>query len=631
MFLRHTTRRKNGKLHRYFSVVENRRIGQGQSTQRQVMYLGEINDSAQAAWRKTLKVFDEDRGQYCSLSLFPDDRVLPADAADAVSVKLTEMQLRRPRSFGNCWLACLIWDELQLSQFWKQRLHDPRAGVAWEKVLQLLAVNRLIDPGSEFRVHRQWFLGSAMDELLGVDFAAAGKDRLYRCLDRLTKHKDELFQFLQQRWKTLFDARFDVLLYDLTSTYFEGLCEQIPKAKHGYSRDGRPDCRQVVVALVVTTDGLPLAYEVMPGNTSDKTTLKAFLEKIHKLYGKARRVWLMDRGIPTEALLQEMRTEGVLYLVGTPRSLMSKMEKDLADKPWSVVRESVSVKLLEKDGELYVLALSEDRQKKENAMRRRKLKNLIRGLNALRRRLPDRDTLLGKVAVLRSEAGRAGYLITVHLPAAGEPVTRQTFTYTFDIEKFRHAMTWDGHYLLRTNIPMQEQAGPQANQSDPASGAERPATTSSQDTPASRSAAELWEMYMQLVRVEEAFRTLKSDLGIRPIYHYIEPRVEAHILVAFLGYCLSVSLRMKLSKHAPGLSSRAVLEQLATIQMVDVCLPTTDGRWLVMPRYTEPEPDQAALLEKLQLALPGQPPPRIRSGKLLLPEEHRKESVVKTS
>ena len=386
MFLRQNNRRKNGKSHRYFSVVENRRTGAGTTTQRQVLYLGEINDSQQEAWRQTLKVFDEDRRQYCELSLFPDDRPFPPGAVDAICVKLNEMQLRRPRSFGDCWLGCRLWDKLQLSSFWNRQLMDARGEVPWAKVLQLLVVNRLIDPGSELRIHRQWFLRSAMDELLEVDFAVAGKDRLYRCLDRILKHKESFCQFIAGRWKTLFDTSFDVLLYDLTSTYFEGLCGQIPKARHGYNRDGRGDCRQVVIALVVTPDGLPLAYEVLAGNTTDKTTLRQFLAKIEQMYGKARRTWVMDRGIPTEATLKEMREAGTQYLVGTPRSMLGKLEQKFMDKPWQQVHESMQVKLAQHEQEFYVLAHSDQRQLKEKAMHRRRFKAYGRGLHALRRR-----------------------------------------------------------------------------------------------------------------------------------------------------------------------------------------------------------------------------------------------------
>lgn len=598
MFLRCHSRKKNGKLHRYWSVVESRRVIGSQSAQRQVLYLGEINDSQESAWRKTIEVFDEERGQSREVSLFPSDRPIPANEVDALSVKLTEMRLVRPRSFGDCWLGCMLWEELGLSQFWQTQLNDSRGVVPWEKVLQLLSVNRLIEPGSEFAVHRSWFLRSAMDELLGCDLAVAEKDRLYRCLDRVLPHKDALCRHLVEKWKTLFDATFDVLLYDLTSTYFEGSCEQIPKAKHGYSRDGRPDCRQVVIALVVTTDGLPLAYEVLAGNTSDKTTLAAFLEKIQSMYGKARRVWVMDRGIPTEATLEHMRDEEIAYLVGTPKTLLSKLEKDLLDKPWEAVHEGMSVKLLEHEGELYVQARSSDRQKKENAMRRRKLRALAHGLNRLKRRKHlTRDQLLERVAVLKKEAGRVASFIDIRKPRPDEPVNRKTFVCAFDRAAWKQAIERDGCYLLRAYVPWEDfPAGMQPQ------------------------AQVLWKWYMQLVQVEEAFKTLKSDLNLRPIHHQIEQRVEAHILVAFLGYCLTVTLRMKLSQSAPGLTSRAVLQSLSAIQMMEVHLPTTDGRTLIMPRHTEPEPEQQMILQTLKLELPPQPPPRIRRGKVELPE-----------
>jgi hypothetical protein len=357
MFLRRHKRVKDGKEHHYYSVMESRRLQSGKVAQRRVLYLGEINDSQQAAWRKTLEVFDEEKQQYRKLSLFADDRAEAADL-DAVQVKLGQMQLRRARPYGNCWLGCELWKQLELDRFWERKLPRGREGVAWTKVLELLVVNRLIDPGSEFRVHRHWFDQSAMDILLGVDFQVAEKDRLYRCLDRLLEHRQDLFVQLQQRWRQLFDAQFDLVLYDLTSTYVEGEAEQNPKAKRGYSRDGRPDCKQVVIALVITPEGFPLAYEVMDGNTSDKTTLRGFLDKIEKLYGTARRVWLMDRGIPTEALLAEIRNTrpDTFYLVGTPRARVNNFEKQWLDLPWQEVRDSVQVKLFAKDGETYVLA-----------------------------------------------------------------------------------------------------------------------------------------------------------------------------------------------------------------------------------------------------------------------------------
>ena len=424
MFLRCHARKKNGKLHRYWSVVESRRLADGQSAQRQLLYLGEINDSQQAAWRKSIEVFDEDKQQLGQAALFPDDAPIPEDQLNAPSLVTSDIRLLRPRSFGDCWLGCQLWRELEPDRFWQQHLEDQRGGVPWEKVLQLLAINRPCQPASEWAVHRRWFLNSAADQLLDCDFAIAEKDRPYRCLDRVLAHKDALCQHLVRRWKTLFDARFDILLYDLTSTYFEGQSEQIPKARHGYSRDGRGDCRQVVIALVVTTDGLPLAYEVLSGNRTDKTTLGSFLARIQSMYGQARRVWIMDRGIPTEATLKQMRADRVAYLVGTPRTMPDKLEKELADKPWEQVHEGMKVKLPEQDGELYIQAASDARRNKENAMRRR-LKKLARGLNRIRRgfkrRAIARDQVLRRVAVLRKEAGRVSRFLKIREPAIGEP------------------------------------------------------------------------------------------------------------------------------------------------------------------------------------------------------------------
>ena len=583
MFLRSKKRRKDGKTHRYFSVVENRRVRSGRVVQRQVLFLGEINDSQQAAWRQTLEVFDEAEQRAATLSLFPEDRELPADALDGVQVKLAEMELRRPRAFGNYWLGCELWRQLGLGAFWEARLGEGREEVPWAKVLELLVVSRLVSPGSEFRLHRQGFDQSAMGDLLGTGFAVAEKDRLYRCLDRILKHKAALFEHLRQRWQELFQARFDVLLYDLTSTYLEGEGEEIPKAQYGYSRDHRSDCRQVVIALVVTPEGFPLAYEVMEGNTSDRTTLRGFLAKIEAQYGRARRVWLMDRGIPTEEVLQEMRApeREVFYLVGTPRGKIQQYEKKWLELPWQKVRESVEVKLFAEEGELYVLAKSAGRRAKEHAIRRRKLVRLLWKLRDLRRKSPARDRLLLRIGAAKKDAGRAFGFVRIHLPQEGEAVTRQTFTFQLDKDKLQKAELRDGHYLLRSNLVGED-------------------------------AAVLWEP-LQLTQIEAAFKTLKSELGLRPIYHQLENRVEAHILVAFLAYALSVTLGQRLQALAPGLTPRAVLEKLATIQMLDVCLPTTDDRWLIMPRYTQPEPDQALMLHQLNLSLPSQPSPRIKA------------------
>jgi len=596
MFLRAKVRKKDGKEHRYFSVVENRRVGQKQKrmAQRTVLYLGEINDGQEAAWRTSLEVFDESRHQYATLSLFPEDREIPAEASNSIQVKLSEMELRRPRMFGNCWLGCELWRQLQLQEFWEEKLSTQvkRETVPWEKVLRLLVVNRLIDPGSEFRLHRQWYDQSAMAELLEVDFAVAEKDRLYRCLDRILEHKPALFVHLRARWQDLFAAQFDVLLYDLTSTYIEGEGQEIPKAQYGYSRDQRFDCKQVVIALVITPEGFPLAYEVMEGNTSDKTTLRAFLDKIEATYGRARRVWVMDRGIPTEAVLAELRASPreVFYLVGTRRSKIRQYERKWLDLPWQKVREAVEVKLFAEQGELYVLAKSEGRRVKERAMRRKKVARLLRKLRAMRRSCPRRDPLLLRIGAAKKEVGSAARFVQIHVPPEGQPVTRESFYFQVDKPKLQKAEAQDGHYLLRSNLV-----------------GENPAL--------------LWERYVQLTQIEAAFKTLKSELGIRPVYHQLGPRVEGHILIAFLAYCLWVTLKNRLHALAPGLTPKAVLEKLATIQMLDVWLPTTDGRNLVMPRYTQPEPDQTILLHHLKLSLPSQPPPRLKAKANEYPKE----------
>ena len=582
MFLRSNNRKKDGKDHRYFSIVENHRLDSDKTVQRTVLYLGEINDQQQAAWRKTLSVFDEEQQEYAKLSLFPDDREIPADAVDSLQVKVSGLELRRPRVFGSCWLGCELWRQLGLHEFWDTRLAGSREEVAWEKVLQLLVVNRLLDPGSEFRVHRQWYLSTAMDALLGTDFAVAEKDRLYRCLDRVLEHKQELFLWLRQKWADLFQADFEVLLYDLTSTYFEGAMEQNPKAKYGHSRDKRTDCLQVVIALVITSDGFPLAYEVMDGNTSDRATLRGFLDKIEKTYGKAKRMWVMDRGIPSEETLREMRDRAreIFYLVGTPKGKIQQYEKKWLDLPWQKVRESVEVKLFEQEGELYVLAKSAGRQAKETAMRRKRLARLFRKLRAMRRSLPSRDQLLMRLGAAKSAAGRAFQFVHVQVPGEDQEVTRETFQFHVDKKKLQAAEWRDGHYLLRSNLTAGEPSV-------------------------------LWARYVQLTQIESVFRSLKSELGIRPIYHQLEHRADAHILIAFLAYCLQITLKQRLLLHAPGLTPSAVLEKLAEIQMIDVWIPTVDQRWLILPRYTQPSSDTKLLIEKLRLELPNQPPPRL--------------------
>lgn len=586
MYLKCHKRFKDGKEHRYWSIVESVRTRRG-VIKRPLLYLGEINDSQRAQWCSALDVFDESGGSVKQMSLFPEDRTPPPEVSNPVQIRLNQMTLHRPRQWGGCWLAMELWRQLNLDAFWKPGLPASRKGTDWLNVLKTLVCYRLLDPGSEWRLHRDWFKNSALADLLGEDDSVAAKNTLYRCLDKLLEHKEQMFSFLKMQWNELFKASYDVLLYDLTSTYFE--CDPPEEAnglRHfGYSRDRRSDCVQVVIALIVTPEGFPVAYEVMPGNTSDKTTLPDFLHKIENQYGKMNRLWIMDRGIPTEAALEQMRGEGASYLVGTPRGRLSQLEDQLFRQPWKQVQDQVEVKLTRDGEDLYVLTRSGGRRDKEQAMRRRRLKKLwkrlhqIRGMKKLKR-----DALLLKLGAAKQDAGNAWKLVDIKLPESRQAVTPETFTFRLNRDKLRRARRGEGTYLLRTNLT-----------------AGKP--------------EELWKQYIVLTEIEQAFKEIKQDLSIRPIYHQKDERIEAHIFVSFLAYCLQVTLKQRARVKAPGLTPRAILDKFKAMQMIDVHLPTTDGRVLILPRYTQPEKDLQLLLHQLNLTLPEQPPPRIEDLK----------------
>jgi hypothetical protein len=565
--------------------VENRRTQGNRIVQRQVLYLGEINDNQKAGWCKTIEVLQEGESQLKQMAIFPEDRAVPVMDCDIVQIRLSELQLYRPRQWGACWLTCQLWGQVRLDDFWSDKLTLSRQGTRWLNVFKTLVCYRLIDPGSEWRLHRQGYEQSALADLLGEDFGLVQIDKLYRCLDKLLAHKQALFSFLRQRWQALFDVRFDVLLYDLTSTYFECDLPEEGKRKFGYSRDKRSDCVQVIIALIVTPEGFPLAYEIMSGNTSDKTPLADFLKKIEKQYGKANRTWVMDRGIPTEETLGQMRTAQtpIHYLVGTPRGRLSKLEKEFLKLSWEKVRESVEVKLLDQAGELYILSRSLGRVHKERSMRRRRLKRLFKRLRELQQQKLTRDDLLIKLGAAKKEAGHAYRLVDLHLPAKDEALTPQTFTFALNRNKLRTVRRREGSYLLRSNLTR-----------------EPPAL--------------LWQYYIQLTEIEQAFKELKGDLSIRPIYHQKDSRIEAHIFVAFVAYCLQVTLKQRLRALAPGLTPRAVLQKFAAMQRVEVHLPTTDGRHLILSRYTQPDKDQRILLSQMKMDLPQQPLPKITSN-----------------
>ena len=580
MFVRCKKRFKDGKEHRYWSVVESTRVGGGRVVQRQLLYLGEINDSQCAAWCRSIEVFSGGAAAQ-QMALFPEDRPAPVLDCDVVQIQLDKLELRDPRQWGACWLALALWDRLGLDRFWGPRLPPSRKGTRWLDILKVQVCYCLIDPGSDWRLHRHWYEHSALRDLLGSD-RVISDDKLYRCLDRLLDHKRDFFSFLKARWSVLFEARFDVLLYDLTSTYFESDPPVAGKRQFGYSRDKRPDCVQVVIALILTPDGFPLAYEVMPGNTADNTTLAAFIDRIEAQYGRSDRIWIMDRGIPTEETLAEMRASaaGLRYLVGTPKGRLTRLETSFLDLPWQQVRQSVDVKLLSRDGELYVLVRSERRVSKERSMRRRRLKKLWKRLHELQRQSPSRDTLPIKLGAAKKEAGRAWYLVRIDVPESNRALAENGFAFTLRRDKLRAACRREGRYLLRSNM----------TSADP---------------------AQLWSHYMRLTEIEQAFKELKHDLAIRPIFHQHDHRIEAHIFLAFIAWRLQVTLKSLIRPHAPGLTPRAILETFSTMQMVDVHVPTTDQRHLILPRYTQPNRDHLLLLHHLAMTLPQQPTPRI--------------------
>ena len=584
MFVRCKKRFKDGKEHRYWSVVESTRVGGGRVVQRQLLYLGEINDSQRAEWCRSIEVLSGGAALQ-QMALFPEDRPAPVLDCDVVQIQLDKLELRDPRQWGACWLALALWDRLGLDRFWGPRLPPSRKGTRWLDILKVQVCYHLIDPGSDWRLHRHWYEHSALRDLLGSD-RVISDDKLYRCLDRLLDHKREFFSFLKARWSTLFEARFDVLLYDLTSTYFESDPPLAGKRQFGYSRDKRPDCVQVVIALIITPDGFPLAYEVMPGNTADNTTLAAFIDRIEAQYGRSDRIWIMDRGIPTEETLAEMRASasGLRYLVGTPKGRLTRLESSFLDLPWQQVRQSVDVKLLSRDGELYVLVRSEKRISKERSMRRRRLKKLWKRLHDLQRQSLSRDALLIKLGAAKKEAGRAWYLVRIEVPESNGALAHNGFAFTLRRDKLRAAYRREGRYLLRSNMtsgdPAQlleplhaidrNRAGVQGTQARPRDPADLPSARPPHRSP-----------YLPcLHRLVPAGHPEIPHPPPRPDNWADTPRNPRHIL-----------------DHTDGRCSCADHRRTYTTSSV--------------PRYTQPNRDHLLLLHHLAMTLPQQPTPRI--------------------
>jgi transposase len=578
MFLKAHARLKDGKRHVYYSLTESLRVSRKRVVQRTVLHLGELNTTQVERWQRTIEAIHED-GQRRQLRLFTDrEGQVPVAAEDVAEVILSSLVVRRPRRFGDCWIGCKLWEDLGLRAFWQAALGGQRGEVPWAKVVELLVVNRLCDPRSELFIHEKWFPQTAMDLLLDCEAAVAEKDRLYRALDRMVAHKDALEGHLADKWRDLFGASFDVLLYDLTSTYFEGDAQEVEKAARGYSRDHRPDCAQLVIAIVVTPEGFPLSYEVFDGNRADVTTLEAMLDQVEAKHGRARRIWVFDRGIVSEANLQRLRERGGQYVVGTPRHRLQDYQKELLAGTWQQINESVQVQLIAQDQETYVLARSVERAKKEEAMRWRQIRGLMRDLVKLRRSirkgtLAEPDKVMMRLGRFSERGPRAWHYVSTDWKEG-------KLNWHWDRPALRLAEHRDGAYLLRTNL-------------------------------SDHSSEALWRMYVQLTEVEAVFRALKSELAIRPIWHWVGPRVEAHVMVAFLGYCLWVCLKQKLKGSAPGLSPWQLLDQFKRIVQVEVWFKLKAGGAICLPRITQPEPAQAMILHQMNWSLPEKPPPRI--------------------
>src|SRR5450755_1890249 len=590
MFLRSDGRKKDGKDHSYWSLVETVRTPDG-PRQKTLCYLGELNSSAEARWLTTVEVFNQ-QGEAQQLKLFPSQVAPPEDDPQIARVLLHKVRLERTRQFGACFLGLELWKRLGLDRFFEPAVDDDPADVPWSRVAALLAINRLCAPGSELAIEQRWYPATALDDLLGIEEGKINDTRLYRCLDRILPHKTKLEQHLKDRYGALFGAEFDVLLYDLTSTYVEGAAEKNPMMRRGYSRDHRPDCEQMVLALIVNQEGFPFSYETFDGNRVDVSTMETILRMVERKYGKARRIWVFDRGIVSEDNLAAIRKRGGQYLVGTPRSQMKQFEAELLKEDCTQVRPEVKVKqvAIPQGEETYILCRTEGRQEKENAIRKRFSSRMEDALKRLAKtiaagRLKDRNKMERRLGGIQARHGSVKDMYEVALRDTPEGVGL-FWQVKADRQNWRKLR--EGSYMLRTNLKA--------------------------DT-----AEQLWSQYMQLTEAEAVFRALKSELSIRPLFHQLEPRVKAHVMVAFLGYALWVTLKHLLKRRPPivpqetssgvdnvvPLSPMKALALLSTLQSADIVLPTTDGRELRLRRITEPSPEQKSLLHQLRISLPA--------------------------
>jgi transposase len=582
MYLRHTTRRKDGKAHTYWQLVRSVRVGR-RVLQQTVAHLGELDAHGRARARALARVITGDLEQ-------PELFVPPDESTEAIPVRLNRIRLERGRTFGDVWLGWTLWRALRLDQLLDRLLPEGREAVPWATMATILVLARLCEPSSELHIAEDWYRRTALEDLLALPAALVNDDRLYRALDRLLPQKTTLEQHLVARLGELFALEYDLLLYDVTSVYFEGQAAQNPLAQRGYSRDHRPDCRQVCLALVVTRDGMPLGYEVFPGNRTDVTTVEEIVETMEARYGLAQRIWVMDRGMTSEENLEWLRQTQRRYLVGTPKSELRKWARQIADaQDWHAVRAGVEAKqCVGPDGrETFVLVRSIERREKEHAMHVRFCRRIEESLTKLAQRLTrarrplDRGRLERQVGRLlaRNPRGAGRYVIEFVTDPAVPAGLRLTWTARPEWDDW--ARWSEGCYVLRSNI-------------------------------ADWSPEDLWRTYIQLTEAEAAFRIQKSELAIRPVWHQRADRVQAHVLVCFLAYVLWKTLEQWQRRAGLGQSPRTILEELHRIQSADIILPTTDGRELRLRCVVRPDKAQATLLDRLGLDLPQRlriPPP----------------------
>lgn len=587
MFLRRFERQKNGKPHTYWALVESYRTAKG-SRQRVVSYLGELTAGDQDGWAKLgAHLVGEAKPRPPQRTLFdPPQRDTRRDD-EPLLVKLSSVRLQRTRDFGDVWLAWGLWRMLGLDVLLEELIEPGHEEVSWGTMAAILTIARFCEPSSELHIADTWYRRTALEELLGVSVEQVHTDRLYKALDHLLPHKEALEKHLRQRLGELFELKCDLLLYDVTSTYFEGDLKGCSLAKRGYSRDSRPDRPQVCIGLVVTEEGFPLGYEVFAGNTHDSKTVQTVIESLEKKYGALQRVWVMDRGMVSEANLKFLRERGGQYIVGTPKQMLHQFEQHLTDQDWSTAQEGVEVKLVPspEGEETFILARSSDRREKERAMHEKFTERLEAGLKKLQAaaetgRLKDEVTAGQRLGRLKQQNWRASHAFDVTIQKLTPPRGKQQLKITWQRNaKFADwSQLADGCYLLRSNLTGVD-------------------------------AATLWKRYIQLTEAEWAFRIAKDELQIRPIWHHKTERVQAHILVCFLAYVLWKTLTGWMGKAGLGDAPRTLLEEFAKIKSGDVVLEARSthaapAHSITLRCVTEPDDSQAALLQRLGLSIP---------------------------